>query len=156
LTPHSLGKRFLTSLPFDPALIAPFAVFRCDYHFPGDPATTPERRFVCLGHRSLKDQIFVMSLKATSKLERYRNNPKLMQGVVFYSAGTIPCFEKDTAIQTEKIWPIDYYRLKICSTAAVLGVMPKDFPEALRDAVQKSVILNRAEKQRIFDLLGPA
>lgn len=79
-----------------------------------------------------------------------------MQGVVFYRAGTVACFEKDTVIQTEKLWPVDYYALKICSTASVLGMMPEDFPEALTEAVRKSVILNRAEQERIFDLLGPA
>ena len=80
----------------------------------------------------------------------------MMQGVVYYRGGTISCFEKDTVIQTERLWPVDYYHLKISGTASIIGVMPESFPAALTEAVQNSVTMNRAEKQRILDLLGGA
>lgn len=143
-------------MAFDPSAIAPFTVFRCDYRFSGDPEPEPARRFICLQHRSAGNQKLVISLKATSKVEAYRNNPKRLQGVLLYEAGAIPCFEKATVVQT-KLWPIDYFHLikeELRGNFLILGMMPSDFPEALAKAVRSSVELNRSEKARIFELLG--
>ena len=79
---------------FNPADLAPFSVFRCNYRFDGDPDILPARRFVCLAHAKHERSDVVITLKATSKLDAYRNNPARMAGGAVYPTGAISFFRK--------------------------------------------------------------
>jgi len=155
-TPN-LGKPSQAAKPFDPAQIPRFSVIRCNYHFDGDPKPLIGRRFVCLEHRNLEKRAFAICLKATSQIEAYINNPRRMAGVVFYRAGAVPFFEKDTIIQPDNQFPIPHYdliRQHASGDAKILGVLPGDFPSNLASAVRASVTITPREQRRILEILG--
>jgi hypothetical protein len=142
---------------FDPAQFERFAVIRCDYRFDGDPEALPGRLFVFLDNATLDKQALALCVKATSKVEAYLNNPKKMQGAVFYKGGVLPCFPKDTIIQPENLLPIPHLELirnNAQGKAAVVGVMPPDFMSELLKAVHDSVTMSPKLKKRILSLLG--
>lgn len=142
---------------FDPAQFERFAVIRCDYRFAGDADSLPGRLFVFLDNVTLDKQALALCVKATSKVEPYRNNPRMMQGAVFYKGGVVPCFPKDTIIQPGNLFPIPHLELirnNGQGKAAVVGVMPPAFMSELLKAVQDSVTMSPKEKKRILSLLG--
>lgn len=121
---------------FDPAVIPPFSVIRCRYQFKGDPQSG-QKRFVCLAHQDGA----MICIKATSQIEAYRNNPKKMAGVVFYEAGSIFFFEKDTVIQPDNYFAMLHSTLakqRAAGDLIVLGAMPDGFRDALIEAVVAS------------------
>ncbi len=155
-TPIS-GKPSQAARTFDPATIPPFSVIRCNYHFDGDPSPLPNRRFVCLCHKTLQARHFAICLKATSQLDSYRNNPQRMPGVVFYRAGLIPFFEKDTIVDPDNPFPIPHFDLikqHLSGGLKILGALPEDFPEVLAKAVRASVTMSPREQRRILEILG--
>jgi hypothetical protein len=142
---------------FDPAALAPFSVIRCNYRFDGDPSILPDRRFVCLGHKRLDGSDFAICLKATSKLEAYKNNSPRMGGVVFYNAQEISFFEKDTIIQPDNQFPIPHSNLAkqfADKSLVVLGMMPSGFAESLVRAIEKSITMSPIKKRRLLEMLG--
>jgi hypothetical protein len=142
---------------FDPADLAPFSVFRCNYRFDGDPDVLPARRFVCLAHAKHERSDVVITLKATSKLEAYRNNPARLAGVVVYPAGAIPFFEKDTLIQPDN--PILHHHSNLAKQyaagdLAILGMMPDGFVEELARAIKDSITMSAVRKRNLLAMLG--
>jgi hypothetical protein len=144
---------------FDPAKIQPFSVLCCDYLFAGDPDPLIGRRFVCLEHRSLDGKEYAFCLKATSKVGAYTNNPGMMAGAVFYPAGTLQFFKKDTVIQPDNQFPIphlDLIRQHRAEKVRILGSMPDSFPGDLIAAVEASRTMTPREQKRIIECLNNA
>lgn len=134
-----------------------FEVIRCDYHFDGDPDPLPGRLFVFLENRHLSNEIYAICLKATSKVDPYKNNPQRMKGVVLYQPGEVTCFNKSTIVEPGNLIPIphrDLIRQNRLGKAAVIGALPDGFAALLIAAVQASVTLSPREKQRLLEILG--
>jgi hypothetical protein len=144
------GLSLATRQQFDPAKIPPYTVLRFSYKW-GEGRSGP-KRFVCLMHRDG----MAICLKATSKVESYKNNPKKMIGAVFYAAGSLPCFDKDTVIEP------DNYIAVLHSTLAkqhatrelkILGVMPDDFVDVLIKATLASETMTPRQQRALIGIL---
>jgi len=114
---------------------------------------------VCLQHCTLENRLFAFCIKATSKTTAYANNPKRLAGVVFYRAGVISFFEKDTVIEPDNQFPIPHYDLirqhsNASGDVRLLGALPSDFPAALAKAVRDSVTMPPSKKKRLLLILG--
>jgi hypothetical protein len=95
-------------------------------------------------------------LKATSQVGGYKNNPAKMSGAIFYCAGEVSFFEKDTVIEPENQFPLMHSNLMTQHATGhleILGVMPKDFLERLRHAIDASHTMSKNQKRRLVDLL---
>lgn len=136
---------------FDPASIPRHAVISLPFQFSGS-AYRILKFFVVLGHR----KGHAICLKATSQVDIYLNNKDQMSGCVFYQAGKVKCFKNDTAIQPDNQIPISHGHLKAAQAKAelqIMGILPTDFEEKLRKAIQNSVTISGREKKRILEML---
>ena len=129
---------------FNPAEIPRYSVIRAPIALPGSGDTETQKLFVTLLHRDAH----VVCFKTTSQLAFYRNNPEVAAGCVFYPAGKLTFFPKDTAIQSNNIWPVHYS--KLTDPAQVLGRLPDDFGAMLVRAVQNAVDLDPVWKKAIL------
>lgn len=137
---------------FDPGSIPKYCVIGLPHRFQeGDYAQ--RKLFVVLGHR----KGYALCLKATSRVEMYRNNKDAMAGVVYYRGGEITAFPEDTAIQADNCVPIPHGELseaKANGRLEIREVLPEDFENRLRRAVDNSVTLDNLKRKRLCDLLG--
>ncbi len=136
---------------FDPASIERYAVILLPFQFSGSPYRI-SKFFVVLGHR----EGHAICLKATSQVDIYLNNKDQMAVCVFYEAGTVKCFERDTAVQPDNQIPISHHQLRAAHTKGELEIMetlPADFEEKLRKAIGDSVTISGREKKRILQML---
>ena len=135
---------------FDPRTLQPFTVIRCSVELDGD-GERKEKRFLVIAHRDRH----VICLKATSQVERYRSNEKILKGVLLYEAGECACFEHCTVIQPDNRFAISYDDL-IGDAARrelqILGTLPKA-KERLMAAVQSSFTMNAREREGFLKLL---
>jgi len=134
-----------------------FTVLRCKYHFDGDPDPLPDRHLIVLGHREEKRSPIAICLKATSQVKSYLNNPAKMAGAVFYRAGTIQFFQRDTVIQPDNPLLIPHSNLltqHATGDLAVLGIMPAGFADDLIRAIEASTTIAKARKRNLLDLAG--
>jgi len=87
----------------------------------------------------------------------YLNNPEREGGFIFYPAGEISFFEKDTVVDPASLFPIPHaylVRQQISSDYRWLGEMPSGFPAALINAAKKSTLMSPAEKRRIHEIMS--
>jgi hypothetical protein len=75
------------------------------------------------------------------------------EGCVLYKAGTIDCFDKDTAILPDfrTILPLTYRDLEIANRngrLAIVGSLPSDFESLFLQAIEENTTLSNAEKAR--------
>lgn len=140
---------------FDPYSIQRFSVIRLPYRFEGD---RPQRKFfVVLGHRQLNaKEAFAVCVKATSKVEAYRNDSDKMRGCVFYPTGQVSCFDVDTVIQPDNQIPIPHRTIADAHFDGLLDWWPgpANFEACFREAIRNSVTMSRRSKTRLVDLLG--
>ncbi|MGH9431599.1 MAG: hypothetical protein ACRD3T_08655 [Terriglobia bacterium] len=105
-----------------------------------------------MGHRG----DHAICIKATSKVDIYLNNEERMAGCVFYRAGSLNCFPKDTAIQPDNLIPIPHGQLKVCHAKAELEILqrlPSDIEERLRSSIQASSTMSGVQKKIVRGLL---
>jgi hypothetical protein len=82
----------------------------------------------------------------------------MRNGCVWYSAGELSMFHKDTVIQPDNQIPILYSHIKKASLSnhlEILGALPDDFLAKLRHAIQRSETMNVLRKENILGLLEP-
>ena len=135
---------------FDPISIERYSVIRLPYNFSFGSRT---KLFVVLGHR----QDTEVCIKATSQVDAYLNNQEMRDGCVYYEAGETSHFTKDTAIQPDNQFPITHEHILACHhnrNFEDLGVLPRDFEEALKSAINNSITINKREKERVSKLLS--
>jgi len=80
-----------------------------------------------------------------------------MAGVVFYPAGSNPCFDRDTVIQPDNQLAIPHARLarqESTGDFALLGEMPDDFKDRLIEASRASVTMDGRQRKRLWIVLG--
>lgn len=137
---------------FDPAAISPYSVIRIPFRL-GDESHILKKRFVVLGHLGG----YAICLKATSQVKIYINNRELMVGCVYYKAGELKAFSKDTVIQPDNQIPIahDYLiQSERNKSLDILGIMPADFRSKLKKAISDSLTMSEREKLRLLKILG--
>jgi hypothetical protein len=108
---------------------------------------------VAIGHKNQ----YLICIKATTKIEIYVNDPERMAGCVFYKAGELSFFEKDTAVEPDNPVPISYSQLiqnHRDGELHILGEMPSTFHANLLRAVRDSVTLSGVERKRLLALLA--
>lgn len=142
----------LHATTLDPASIPRYSVIRLPYRF-GTASYTERKRFVVLGHQ----KGHAICLKATSKVDVYKNNPEKLAGCVFYKAGEVEIFPEETAIQPDNQIPIPHTHLLMMHGKGALewlGSLPADFETKLRAAIDNSTTLDDRQISRLLDLLG--
>lgn len=80
-----------------------------------------------------------------------------MAGVVFYPAGSNPCFEIDTVIQPDNQVPIQHARIerqRATGEFDLVGEMPDDFKGRLIEAARASVTMDERQRKRLWIVLG--
>ena len=80
-----------------------------------------------------------------------------MAGVVYYPAGSNPCFERDTVIQPDNQLPIPHARLarqESTGDYSLVGQMPADFKDRLIEAARASVTMDGRQQKRLWIVLG--
>jgi hypothetical protein len=120
------------------------------YQYPGQAAVA--KRFVAVCHEAG----YAICLKVTSQVTLYTSNPKMMGGVVFYTAGELAFFEADTAVQPDNLHPIPHGDILRCvqnHTLELLGTMPLAFRGQLSTAITTSVTMKPARKKHLLERL---
>ncbi len=133
---------------FEPARIPPFSVIRAP--LAAGEEELGEKLVVVLGHA----QGHAICLKATSNTSLYLNNPERMAGCVYYKAGELSCFKRDTIVQPDNQFPVAHSRIDCAER--VLGKLPSDFPQKLRTAIENSSTMTENRKRSILGLLASA
>jgi len=80
-----------------------------------------------------------------------------MAGAVFYRAGTIAFFSRDTIIQPDNPLLVPHSNLMTqhaTGSLTVLGAMPASFAADLAKAIEASVTIAKARKQHLLQLAG--
>lgn len=130
---------------FDPASIPKFSVIRIPYRFEG---VKSEKLFVVICHRGIN----AICIKATSKVEVYKNNPVMMKGCVHYQAGVLDCFPLETIVQPDNQIPIPHADILRCSMNGTLEVHPPlpNFEVEFRRAINASDTLDDRRRERLL------
>lgn len=79
-----------------------------------------------------------------------------MAGVVFYPAGSIPFFQKDTIVQPENrvaLWHSNLAKQHVIKDLTILGNMPANFSKRLIGAVLASETMSPKEQRLFLDVL---
>lgn len=109
--------------------------------------------FVCVAHV----ERYVICLKATSRLDAYKDRPEMMAGVVLVPAGTHHFFNRDTIIQPDNQIPIPYFTLTTQAANGefeILGPMYDGFVDDLVNAATNSHTMPPRERERLLKILG--
>jgi hypothetical protein len=136
--------------PFSASSIARFDAIRLPFQFSNSSQIT-QKWFVVIAHENGN----AICVKATSKVERYKNNPYLMAGCAFFPVGEIPCFPKETALQPDNRFEIPHSLIERehANGKVTIAATSVDCRERLIASVTKSNQLNRRERQTILEWL---
>jgi hypothetical protein len=96
-------------------------------------------------------------IKATSKVDIYKNNPEMMLGCVYYQAREVSFFGTETVIQPDNPFPILHSHIADCESNGslqILGNLPRDFQERLRTAIENSSTLSKQRKRNLLKLIA--
>jgi hypothetical protein len=99
---------------------------------------------------------FLICIKATSRVELFKNNASKMVGCVLFKEGECGCFEKETVVEPDNQIPLRYDGVDKAyrdSTLEVLGDLPDDFAARLTKAINCSETMNEMEQKRLLKLL---
>ncbi len=135
----------------EPASIKKYSVIRLPHKFI-EALYHERKRFVVLGHKGGN----LICIKATAQVEVYKNNSGLMASCVYYSAGEVAFFEKDTVIQPDNPVPISYEQVLASDAEGefeILGEMPDSFEADLVAAIEDSITLPRREAKRLLKII---
>ncbi len=145
------GEHSQPAANFNPASIAKYSVIRLPHKFSGE-SEHQRKRFVVLGHHSEH----AICIKATSKVEIYKNNKELMEGCVFYKAKEVSFFEQETVVQPDNQVAIPYRQLKECKQKGeleILGQLPEHFEADLIVAIEDSITLTEPKRKRLIQFI---
>jgi hypothetical protein len=92
-----------------------------------------------------------LTMKATSQVALYLNDPEQMAGCVFYGAGEA-CFHLDTVVQPDNLFMIKYAQLR--KPSCVIGQLPEDFHGKLVQAIRASIGLDANRQRMLLAMLG--
>jgi hypothetical protein len=137
------------SQQFDPALIPRFSVIRIPYKFDGNRT---EKFFVLICHRGVN----AICIKATSKVEIYKNNPNMMKSCIYYAAGEVKCFPLETVVQPDNQFPISHADLGKAFMERTLEIHPPlpNFEHELRRVIRESDTLDDRRRERLLAAIG--
>jgi hypothetical protein len=147
-----LEVRSQRAMSFSPASLPKYSVIRLPYRFSGTSYSDP-KRFVVLGHKAGH----AICIKATSRMDFYRNNPEKLAGCVLYGAGEVSQFGEETVIQPDNQFPIPHAELQDLYDKGgldLLGTLSMDFEAKLKTAIENSTTLNERELARLLSFLG--
>jgi hypothetical protein len=134
--------------PFDPATIPLFTAIHLLLEIDGDPV--PVRKWlIVIAHIPGA----AVCLKTTSNTGPYESDPEKMAGAVYYKAGELTCFPKNTAIQPDNRFTVSHDKIKADRELKTFA-MPADFKERLKKAVAESVTLWGAKRKTIEAILA--
>jgi hypothetical protein len=112
---------------------------------------------VVLSHDSHLGKDFCWCIKATSKLQRFLIDQKLLASCVVYSAGEIPFFPVDTLIDPSNHIPMIHATLLQESKLGrywVKGRMPQDFHQRIAAAIRSHPVLEPKRKLILLTAIG--
>jgi hypothetical protein len=139
-------------MSFDPPCIPKYSVIRIPYKF-SNASQYESKLFVVLGHVCN----YAICIKATSQVAFYKSNPEKLAGCVSYKPGEVAAFDQETVIQPDNQFPIPHEQLQRFNdnkTLQLLGVLPIDFEDKLKTAIENSTALNEREVTRLLTLIG--
>lgn len=145
------GEPSRPAASFNPASIAKYSVIRLPYKFSGEEEHR-YKRFVVLGHF----ENHAICIKATSKVEIYKNNKELMGGCVHYEAKEVSFFEQETVVQPDNYVAIPHQRLTDCQKTGeleIIGDLPVHFEADLAAAIEDSVTLTEPNRKRLIEFI---
>ena len=119
---------------FDPSSLQKYSVIKLPFQL-GNESHTLTKRFVVICHEAE----YAICLKATSKVEIYKNSKDLMAGCVYYQAGQLKVFQLNTAVQPDNQVTISHAYLSEShknGSLDYLGLMPEDFEAKLLKAIK--------------------
>jgi hypothetical protein len=131
----------------------PFQVLEFTVEFDGDPGEQLKKWIVVLNdvHRQA-----LVCFKPTTKVQRYQDEPVLLEGAIEYQAGELKFFPKRTIVPVTPM-PIPYASLRKCHVSTKiepLGEMPEDFRERVLTAILNRADWNNAKKRTVLTTLG--
>jgi hypothetical protein len=136
---------------FDPNSLKRYCVIALPHRFGGEDYD--ERKiFVVLCHHNHH----TICLKATSRVDIYKNNKEAMAGVVFYQAGQFKAFHLDTAVQPDNCVAIPHEKLRESKQNLkldVFGTLPGNFQDRLLEAIDNSLTLDDRQRKRLLNIL---
>jgi hypothetical protein len=139
---------------FDPASIQKYSVILIHYAYPGE--TPGQKYFVVLSHEKASSKTCVLCLKATGNTAKYKNDQEQMNGCVFYEAGQLVFFSRDTAVQPDNPLGLTYEYIvgeEHRGRFKVVGKMPPDFKDRLCAAIQASKTIPSNRKDFLLEKL---
>jgi hypothetical protein len=139
---------------FDPFSLERFSVVKLPYRFEEDRLLA--KFFIVLGHRiDGFGMAYAICIKATSQVAVYKNNPDKFCGCVYYHGGQLDCFPLDTVIEPDNQIPLSHKSIADAhfDNALECWLMPPDFDSLLRTAIDRSLTMNKRQKQRLLDVL---
>lgn len=129
------------ALAFDSAGLPSLSVIRVAIAF--GKGESQEKLLVIAFH----DGSHAVCMKATSKVELYRNNADKMAGAIFIPAREVPCFPLDTVIQPDNLFPVPHLNI---TSASVAGELPDQYRLKLIHAVERSSSLTEVRRARLL------
>jgi len=131
---------------FDPASIPPYSVVLAPVLFPGEVA---EERKLLITFRHQAGS--VECIKPTSNTAPFKANGRRAKGCVFYPAGDLAVFPKDTFIDPESRFTVPYS--KLTDPHCVRARLPRDFRDKLIYAINASFLLSVYDKMDLLAII---
>lgn len=115
--------------------------------FPGE-SIEDRKLFVTICHQAGA----LECIKATSNTAAYKGDARLAKGCVFYAAGELAVFPKDTYIDPGNRFSVQY--AKVAEPHCVRATLPRNFHDRLVYAIKASYMLSVKEKLALLALIG--
>jgi len=99
----------------------------------------------------------VFCLKATSRTASYEVDDDWLRGCVYYKAGDVDCFKRNTVIQIDNQFGIPYRAIAKAHREGkfkLLGQLPNDFHQKLIAAADRSFTLSPIKRKRLLQMIG--
>ncbi len=94
----------------------------------------------------------VVCLKATSQVDRYYSDTKLLKGALHYKVGQCPCFSRPTIVEPDNRFEIKYSDL--AGQCEVIGYLPTSAKRQLIEAVNNSHTMDARQQAEFLAILA--
>jgi hypothetical protein len=138
----------LDPAPLDPAKISKYSVIQVPIKF-DEGSAKALKLFVVVCH----EQQCLICLKATTRVESYKNDKERLAGCVYYKAHET-VFSYETVIQPENHFAIRYSDIRTHERNGefrVLGRLPSDFEPKIILAIENSLTISRSLRKKLID-----
>jgi hypothetical protein len=111
-----------------------------------------KKLFVVIAHKADR----VLCLKATSKVDRYCADEKLLKGVLSYKVGQCPCFTLPTVIDPDNQFEINHSDLIAHDNDGglqITGHLPSSAKRKLIEAIKHSFTMDSRQQEQLIALL---